>query len=308
MTENLFSNPEEVRAFNSPVRAEPVEKSPDGVYFFRKPSVALLTRPTTNLQAALPFLESFPESPDEEDSFSNYLSDPAMLTSAERLMKFAGQLCYLSFGKNRTKNADAERYFRNILESGHGSVCEHANFTFLFWGISRSLTHELVRHRAGFAFSQVSQRYVDGGRLRFVMRPEFDGKRNLEETFFEEIQIAYDGYHKVRKEWGDILLSTLSTEKRAELGRAGIRKLQNQVARTFLPNCAEAPIVVTMNARALRHFLNMRASRYAETEIRALALKVFDIVYTEMPNVLQDVKDEPLPDGSCGLHLQFPKV
>ena len=68
----------------------------------------------------------------------------------------------MSFGPNRTKNADAQKYIDNILKSGHGSVLEHAQYSFLLYGVGRDFTHELVRHRTGVAFSQVSQRYVDG--------------------------------------------------------------------------------------------------------------------------------------------------
>ncbi len=188
------------------------------------------------------------------------------------------------------------------------SVYEHPGFSFLFWGVSRSLTHELVRHRAGFGFSQTSQRYVSGGLLRFCMRPEFQGYPELEEDFFSEAEAQYDRYHSTREKWGKILEANLATEDLASLGRSGLRKMKNQVARTFLGNFVEAPIYVTMNARALRHFMNMRGSRFAETEIRALSLKVFKLVLSELPNILQDVSTEDLPDGSRGLHLQFPKV
>ena len=301
--ENLF-DANTMRGLQVPYISSPVERTEGGVYYFRRPSVALLTRPSTDLRAALPFLHSFEQEPD----FPEYAKDPVSLPDGEALAKFAGQTCYLSFGSKRTVNADADRYFRNILESGHGSVLEHVQYAFLFWGISRSLTHELVRHRAGFGFSQVSQRYVDGGRLRFVMRPEFSEITELEEMFFEEIEMAFDNYNRVRKLWGEYLSNKLSPEQRKQMSPADWRKIKNQVARTFLPNCTEAPIVVSMNLRALRHFLNMRGSIHAETEIRYLSCCLYELMRTEAPNVLQDIDFEDLPDGSSGLHLQFPKV
>jgi len=287
-----------------PYIASPVCKTPGGVYYFRQPSAALVVRPQTNLEAVRPFLESFPE----EFQFSDYLDDPDDLSDSEASAKFAGQLCYMSLGPKRTKNAEASRYFGNINESGHGSVYEHPGYSFLFWGMSRSLTHELVRHRAGFGFSQVSQRYVSGGLLRFCMRPEFQGYPELEEDFIEEAEYQYDRYHRTREKWGAILKGKLSIDALAALGRSGLRKMKNQVARTYLGNFVEAPIYVTMNTRALRHFMNMRGSRFAETEIRALSLKVFELVSRELPSILQDVSTEDLPDGSSGLHLQYPKV
>ena len=80
-------------------------------------------------------------------------------TDGERLAEFAGRLCYMS-QKNPANRATRD-YLENIKKQGHGSVLEHANYSLLLEGVSRSLTHELVRHRAGFAYSQLSQRYVD---------------------------------------------------------------------------------------------------------------------------------------------------
>ena len=84
---------------------------------------------------------------------------------AEQVVELGGRVCYMSFGKGRKSN---QEYIGNILEAKHGSVIEHAVWTFLIAGVSRSLTHELVRHRAGFSFSQLSQRYVDETTADFV--------------------------------------------------------------------------------------------------------------------------------------------
>lgn len=100
---------------------------------------------------------------------------------AQAIAEFAGRICYLSFGPDaglegghrlipgRTTN---QEYLTNILRTGHGSVLEHAVWTFLFEGVSRALTHELVRHRH-FSYSQLSQRYVDESDVAFVLRPRF---------------------------------------------------------------------------------------------------------------------------------------
>jgi len=304
MTQREMFNGDETSMLRPPFIASPVFKTDGGVYYFKEPSVALVSRPQVNLEAIRPFLESFPE----EHGFTSYLDDPDNLPDAEAAAKFAGQLCYLSLGPRRTKNKEAERYFRNINESGHGSVYEHPGFSFLFWGVSRSLTHELVRHRAGFGFSQVSQRYASGSLLRFCMRPEFQGNKDLEENFLDDIELQYDFYHLTREKWGKILDQRLTSDVKKALGKSGLRKMKNQVARNSLPNCTEAPIYVTMNTRALRHFLHMRGSKFAETEIRALSLKLFKLVQIHLPNILRDVTTEDLPDGTSGLHLQFPKV
>ena len=109
--------------------------------FFREPRVTLVARPHFNAPAHLPVA---------------WLGDS---TDGERLAEFAGRLCYMSQA-NPAKRPTRE-YLDNIKKQGHGSVLEHANYSLLLEGVSRSLTHELVRHRAGFAYSQLSQRYVD---------------------------------------------------------------------------------------------------------------------------------------------------
>lgn len=157
----------------------------------------------------------------------DYLNDTP-LPHAERLIKFAGQLCYLSLGSQRTLNADAEKYFENINASGHGSVLEHANFSFLFYGVSRSFTHELVRHRAGFGFSQVSQRYVN--RPRFVERPEYVTDDEEHELWLQRCKLDLEDYEttamRLQRKWADKLKGVTKTEA---------RKRVNQVARESSP-------------------------------------------------------------------------
>src|SRR5579859_6855603 len=111
----------------------PAEATPAGTPYLRSPGVALLARPQVSMGGLADFLGGF--APDLR--FPQYLDDPTLLSPAAQVCKAAGQLCYASFGPKRTLNADAARYFRNIKESGHGSVLEHACFTFLFYGISR---------------------------------------------------------------------------------------------------------------------------------------------------------------------------
>lgn len=89
--------------------------------------------------------------------------------ASEHLVEIAGRLCYMSFAKPRPGGNQA--YINHILEVGHGSVLEHAVYSMIFTGVSRSLTHELVRHRAGMSYSQLSQRYVDESDCAFVRPP-----------------------------------------------------------------------------------------------------------------------------------------
>src|SRR3989344_8706242 len=284
-----------------PAVHSPVFHTEKGTSYLKAPCVVLIAQPSVSLKGVRGFLDGF----DESLEFKGYLDDPE-LPSAEQLCKFAGQLCYMSLGPKRTLNANASTYFQNIKSSGHGSVLEHANWSFLFYGISRSVTHELVRHRAGFGFSQVSQRYVSGKVLRFVERPEYQDDPELHEQFTRRIDTMAATYEEVAR----MLFSRqrggaeiLSGEEKTDL-----RKRVNQAARSVLPNETEAPIVVTANARAWRHFIEMRANPHAEVEIRALAFGTFLCLKATAPILFDDYEEVGLPDGTWGVTTKFSKV
>ncbi len=276
-----------------------------GTPFLQTPGVALIakTQMLSLSHGILNFIEEF----DPELSFLEYLlDDVTRLTSGAALTKFAGQLCYMSFGPGRTKNADAQRYLDHIKESGHGSVFEHTNLTFLLYGISRSLTHELVRHRAGFGFSQVSQRYVSGKVLRFVERPEYRNVPPLHDSFMRRIDF-------LAEEYGELTEKLLELQKEEfELlsgeGRTEMRKKVQQSARSTLPNETEAPIVVTANVRSWRHFIEMRCNGGAETEIRGLALRIFLCLLLAEPLLFSDYSLVKLNDGTYVVETPWRKV
>ena len=132
-------------------------------------------------------------------------------TDGERLAEFAGRLCYMS-QKNPASRATRD-YLENIKKQGHGSVLEHANYSLLLEGVSRTLTHELVRHRAGFAYSQLSQRYVDESTANFVMPPAIIGDEALEKAWTDQVEVAQKSYVTLVEQ-----LMTLrdQTERRSE--------------------------------------------------------------------------------------------
>jgi len=270
--------------------------------YLKNPGLALISKPDVDISGISDFLEGFPKNYE----FIKYLKDPIKLPPAEKLTKVAGQTCYMSFGPKRTWNKDAQKYFDNIILSGHGSVMEHANFSFLIWGVSRSFTHEIVRHRAGCAYSQVSQRYVSGRVLRFVERAEYQKDKHLHQLFEERIDRAYKEYSKMadylysKQEKGDKILS--GDEK------TDLRKKVQQVSRSLLPNETEAPIVVTANARAWRHMINMRASNHAEVEIRNVFFNIYKILKEVSPMLFKDFKIVHLSDGTYSVKTGFPKV
>lgn len=280
----------------------PAVFTPRGTPYLQAPGVALIAKPQVEVGNIADFLGGFAP----ELHFMQYLDDPTVLPDGAQVCKAAGQLCYASFAPKRTMNADAERYFANIREHGHGSVLEHANFTFLFYGISRSVTHELVRHRAGVGVSQVSQRYVSGRVLRFVERPEYRDDPELHGSFEQRIDAAAADYNRIAERLLEMQKSgsgILSAEARTDL-----RKKVQQAARSVLPNETEAPLVITANARAWRHILEMRANPHAETEIRALAFRTFLCLRTVDPILFGDYRVAALPDGTYGVETDTPKV
>lgn len=227
---------------------------------------------------------------------------------SQTVAEFAGRLCYLSFGPEaglegghklipgRTTNSE---YLANILRTRHGSVLEHAVWTVLFEGISRALTHELVRHRH-FSFSQLSQRYVDESDVAFVLPPEIAPEGETFDMFKNSCQRALDDYRT--------LLARIEAQVKDEPSQTLRRKRARQTARSLLPNATETKIVVTGNARAWRHFIELRASEGADTEIRALAIKCFELLKEEAPNLFGDYRIRELPDGGRVVDTDFRSV
>ncbi|MCG3178813.1 MAG: Flavin-dependent thymidylate synthase [Phycisphaerae bacterium] len=216
---------------------------------------------------------------------------------AERLAEMAGRLCYMSFGKGRKTNAD---YLGNIIEVGHGSVLEHGVWNFIFTGVSRSFTHELVRHRAGFGYSQLSQRYVDESESDFVEPECIAADPALHAAWIEAVRQSHAAYCRL----SDALFEKFAAVENKTLRR----KMARQAARSVLPNATETKIFVTANARALRHFIELRCEEHAETEIRIVAAQVLRIMQAEAPNIFGDYRFVDLPDGTQAADTDHRKV
>jgi thymidylate synthase (FAD) len=208
--------------------------------------------------------------------------------AGEHLSEVAGRVCYMSFARPRP--GGNKTYLGHILEVQHGSVLEHAVWNFVFTGVSRSLSHELIRHRAGWGYSQLSQRYVDESVAEYVEPDAIAGDPELHALWLDAIAHSHQAYVK--------LVEGLANKFKDEPDRTLRRKLARQAARSVLPNATETKIFVTANARALRHFIEMRASRQAEPEIRKLAVKVLEMMKIEAPNLFNDYELVPLPDGT----------
>ena len=216
---------------------------------------------------------------------------------AEMLAEAAGRLCYLSYGKGRKDNRE---YLSNIIESKHGSVLEHAVWNFIIAGVSRSFTHELVRHRAGFGYSQLSQRYVDEATANFVEPDVIAGDEHLHALWLRAVEASHRAYVE--------LVEGLAEKYKEVPDRTQRRKLARQAARSVLPNATETMIFVTANGRALRHFIELRGSEWADVEIRKVALKLLEIMRREAPSMFSDYDVVTLPDGTQVVRTEHEKV
>ena len=215
----------------------------------------------------------------------------------EQLAEAGGRLCYLSFGKGRKSNAD---YLANIIAQKHGSVLEHAVWNFIIAGVSRSFTHELVRHRAGFAYSQLSQRYVDESIASYIEPDIIAEDETLHDVWLRAVEVSHQAY---------LTLVAGLMEKLADVeDKTHRRKLARQAARSVLPNATETMIFATANARALRHFIEMRGSQWAEVEIRKVALEILRIMQREAPNLFSDYDIVRLEDGTDVARTPHEKV
>ena len=209
------------------------------------------------------------------------------ITPAERLVEFAGRVCYMSFGSAQSGRTNAE-YIRNLIRNGHESVLEHAGWTFALAGVSRAFTHQLVRHRPGFSYSQLSQQYHDEIGARFVRPVELDASPAAAETWERTIAQAQEAYRK--------LIAELSMAGPASLGREARRALRS-AARSILPNAIESIIVVTANARAIRHFLSVRGGVLGDSEMRTVSAALLDALRPEAPALFADFIVEYPQDG-----------
>jgi len=272
-----------------------------GTPYLTGPGIALIAKPAVDLSGTIPFLSGF-----QGTNFEEYLSDPVSLPDGETLCKFSGQLCYMSLGNKRSWNKDAEGYIAHIKESGHGSVFEHANYSMLWYGVSRSLTHELVRHRAGFGYSQVSQRYVSGKLLRFVERPEYQRSPVLHALFVDRIDRAAHDYEQTAQEL--LAMQSEGNEILSGERKTDERKKVNQAARSSLPNETETAIVVTANARGWRHMIEMRANGGAEIEIREAAYLSWLCLKEVAPLLFGDYESVVLEDGTRAVQTKTRKV
>ncbi|MFO0950886.1 MAG: FAD-dependent thymidylate synthase [Isosphaeraceae bacterium] len=254
----------------------------------RDPKVYLVGRQSVDSQAIDDFLS--------DHDVRQWSTDTDV--AGEKLIEVAGRLCYMSFAKPRPGGNRA--YIGHILEVGHGSVLEHSVYNFIITGVSRSFTHELVRHRAGFGYSQLSQRFVDESECAFVEPDAIAGDPELHAVWLEAVAAAQRAY----KTLADGLAAKFSQIPDRTLRR----KKAREAARSVLPNATETKIFVTANGRALRHFIEMRGDAAADVEIRKVALALLRILQVESPHLFGDYSIDDLPEGGQSASTPHRKV
>ena len=209
----------------------------------------------------------------------NHTKDP------DRICAAAAQSCYSEKGAKElfdsTSEAKASQMIGKVVGMGHLSVVEHAHFTFSIEGVSRALTHQLVRHRVA-SYSQQSQRYVSMDRADYVIPPTISADPESKEAFSRAMDDAWRAYRELAK------------------------SVPKEDARYVLPNACQTNITVTMNARELWHFFKLRCCRRAQWEIRLMAWKMLAEAKKVAPVLFAEAGPGcfrgPCPEGdySCG--------
>lgn len=208
--------------------------------------------------------------------------DRPEVAGGDLVAEFGGRLCYNSFARPNPGTFDTKDYVANIIAQEHTSVLEHSTVTFLLTGVSRSVTHELVRHRH-FSYSQVSQRYVDVSKnMEFIIPPAHRDYPELVDMDYQAVFTALDAYEREVE---------IQSEKFREAGMTKYRKLAREAARGVLPNMTATAIVVTANMTGLRHFFARRLHPAADAEMREAALEILRAVYPASPACLQGFEE-----------------
>lgn len=242
-----------------------------------KPSVQLIAKPQIDWDEINAYLDevggsSWAERVQQADS-----------PDGEDLLEFAGRMCYRSWEPGLNPNVsrvrtDSASYLGNVINSQHGSVLEHANYSFILHNVSRVLTHELIRHRAGCAYSQESLRFVRLDDIPFWF-PEW--AREDEELMRRSMELLEKMEEHQR--W---------MAEHFRLDAEGVpfseKKHKTSFMRRFAPEGLGTGIVLTANLRSLRHIVEMRTAPGAEEEIRLVFGRIGEIMRAEAPAIFAD--------------------
>src|SRR3954451_21755585 len=245
-----------------------------------RPEVFLIARPALDADGLRGYLEAV--------GGASWLDRRAAANAAQTLVEFAGRACYRSWEPGLNPNVtrvreDQDAYLGNVLASGHGSVLEHVSYTFAFRDVSRVFTHELVRHRAGSAFSQESLRYVRLTDIGFRVPPPLEPLRDQVVSIVEQLE-------------------ELQVSAARELGLDddgvpfAVKKEATSALRRLAPLGLSTDIIWTANVRTLRHVIALRTAPGAEEELRLVFDAVATLAVAEAPALFGDFARAP--DGT----------
>lgn len=263
------------------------------------PFVYVLSRPSFLFADAAEFLRREGEQAGEKELTWKHSGESSQ---AELLVEFAGRVCYMSFGKQQGRT-DTHDYLTNILEMRHGSVLEHSCWSLLITDVSRSLSHELVRHRQ-FSFSQQSSRYVTA-RREAVMPPALQRSGQVDTMVEWQLatERAFDAQEKLVAEYESwIGQATDAATKRR------LRKQAREVGRSVMPHDAVTRLVMTGNARAWRWLIEVRGTEDVDPEMRQLACVIALVLKAESPILFGDIGVESGSDGELRTVVTHSKV
>jgi thymidylate synthase (FAD) len=241
------------------------------------PTVHLIARPSLNVEGMRAYLADVGGETWLERRLGEADGEP---NAGELLVEFGGRACYRSWepGLNpnvRRVRTDQREYFENILRSAHGSVLEHANYSFALRNVSRVFTHELVRHRAGSAFSQESLRYVRLTDIGFRVPPALEPVRQQVLSIVERLE-----------EFQVEAAAALNIDD--EGVPFHVKKEVTSALRRLAPIGLSTDIIWTANVRTLRHVIEMRTAPGAEEELRLVFGQVAELMREEAPGLFQD--------------------
>lgn len=228
----------------------------------------------------------------------------------EKVVSTAAKLCYSPVGIDNIMDSldddKINRFLKMLMDMGHESPIEHVSFTFGIEGVSRALTHQLVRHRIA-SYSQQSQRYVKLEQFEYIVPPQIESVPEARKRFMEAMESSQKAYNELvdilyNKNYQELLSGGASVKQASQQAE----KMSIEDARYVFPNACETKIIVTMNARSLLNFFRHRCCNRAQWEIHALAdemlKKVKEVAPVLFRNAGPSCLSEACPEGrmSCG--------
>lgn len=218
----------------------------------------------------------------------------------DAIVAAAGKLCYSKVGSDELlltlSEDDIAKFVNNLLTIGHESPFEHASFSFFIEGISRTCSHQIVRHRIA-SYSQQSQRYVDlSETFRFIIPEAIQNNPRARELYLDSIINDYNAYVEIT----ELIYNTYlkNADGKSDREKRNLKKKALEDARFALPNACETKIMMTMNARSLFNFFRERLCNRAQWEIRSVASQMLDLVLETAPNIFAKT-GAPCVFGKC---------